>query len=312
MTGGAGFIGRRLVEELVARGKAVAVVDSGETGRPDLLHDGVEVIDRDIAGIETDEWRQLIESTGTERVFHLAARKYNTPGVTFDQMQQANLTATWRLGEACAACSPCRVILASSLYVYPLQNTVDRKAMAEVDPAAPFTAYGVTKLAAEGALASLRHAHGLDWYATRLYFVYGPGQFAEGGYKSVVVSNLERIRRGEPPRICGDGLQTLDYIFVEDVVGALLALAELPAKPNGPRVFNLASGNPYSIEFLTQEMLAVSGSSLEPEFIDADWTDGTWRVGDPGLIEREIGWRPTTTLEEGLKSVWEDISGTGG
>lgn len=226
-------------------------------------------------------------------------------------MQQANLTSTWRLGEACAKCSPCRIIFASSLYVYPLQNNLNKKVMTEADNPAPFTVYGMTKLAAENTLASLRHSNGLDWYATRLYFVYGPGQFAEGGYKSVIVTNFERISRNEAPLIRGDGAQTLDYVFVDDVVEALLALAKSPDASNEPRVFNLASGNPYSIDFLTQEMLAVSRTGIEPERVEADWTEGTWRVGDPSLIEREIGWRPTTTLRDGLKRVWQDISGSG-
>src|SRR5690606_24966184 len=131
-------------------------------------------------------------------------------------------------------------------------------------------------------------------------------QYAEGGYKSVIVSNFERLQRGERPTIYGDGRQALDYLYVDDVVAALVQLAE--PEHDGVLV-NLGSGRATDIVELTGLMLEVADSSLEPRYCPPDWTAGTRRVADPAYAAQQLGWRATTPLTEGLRLVWSWMSG---
>jgi UDP-glucose 4-epimerase len=194
------------------------------------------------------------------------------------------------------------VVFTSSLYAY---GSLGPEPMRETDVPAPTTLYGVSKLAGEHLLRVAERNHGLSWTAARLFFVYGPGQFAEGGYKSVIVSNFERLRAGEPPRINGDGEQRLDYVYVDDCVSALLTMA---APEHHGRTFNIASGAGVSVNELTRTMLAAAGSDAQPATAPADWTHGSVRVGDPTLAEATLKWRATTPIEEGVAHVWNSLS----
>jgi nucleoside-diphosphate-sugar epimerase len=142
------------------------------------------------------------------------------------------------------------------------------------------------------------------WNAARLLFIYGPEQYAEGGYKSVIVTNFERILNGKRPLIKGDGKHVLDYVYVEDCKNALRMLAESESTGN---VVNVASNQPVEILNLVREMCFVAGVDFDPEFVKADWTAGTFRVGSNSLIARQFGWSPTVDLHEGLTRTWKQM-----
>jgi UDP-glucose 4-epimerase len=146
-----------------------------------------------------------------------------------------------------------------------------------------------------------RRDYGLRSAVARLFFVYGPRQFAEGGYKSVILSNFERIRRGERPTIRGDGTQALDYVYIGDAINALLALASPDVDD---LVVNVATGRAVEINALTTAMLEVATSDLRPVSVAADWTAGSQRFGDPERAHRELRWTPSVSLQEGLHAVW--------
>lgn len=296
VTGGAGFIGRHLVTDLINNGSAVTVVDSGYTGQISLLPEGVELVKADIADISEEKWGELL--TGVDVVFHLAARKYNTPGVTAEQIIDSNVTATWRLAEAASKAKVSKFVFTSSLYAY---GSLGPKIMCEEDVPTPITLYGASKLMGENILRSIDFKSELNWAVARLLFVYGPGQFAEGGYKSVIVTNFENIRNKISPTICGDGQQQLDYVYVQDVVEGLKAMSAVSAPK---AVANLSTGRAVNINDLTSLMLIQAGSDLKPSYVAADWTEGTSRVGNPKNAELLFGWKPTTTLEKGLQLTW--------
>jgi len=164
----------------------------------------------------------------------------------------------------------------------------------------PITVYGSSKLFGEHVLQTKDFANELNWAVARLFFVYGPGQFAEGGYKSVIFSNFERIANGEKPLIYGDGNQKLDYIFVDDVIRGLRMLAEHPENV----LVNLGSGVGLTINEVIEKMVAVSGTQLTPVHVEPDWTAGTSRVSSIDFTTSELGWTPEVTFDKGLEFVW--------
>ena len=299
ITGGAGFIGRHLTRRLLDDGHEVSIVDSGFTGRLDDVDPRAHLHRHDIAELSDVDWGGLL--AGHEVVFHLAARKYNTPGVTADQIVDTNVRATWALAHAAADAGVRRVVFTSSLYAY---GSLGPDAMRETDVPAPRTLYGASKVMGEHILRTVAVSTSLEWAVARLFFIYGPGQYADGGYKSVIVTNFERLRQQLPPTITGDGLQALDYVYVEDAVEALWRLS---AEPASGSVVNVASGRARTIQELTAAMQRVAGSDVEPASLPPDWTAGTVRCGDPEAAHRLLGWTAGTTLEEGLDRTWNDL-----
>ncbi len=298
MTGGAGFIGAALVKSLVQAGAEVVVVDDGRSGNWRRLPSDVDIVRRDIAGIQAQEWGSLLK--GCSLLFHLAAEKLNAPTATTESLLEINLVATQRLFLACAkATKPPRVIFTSSLYAYG--NTGPR-IMYETDQLLPDTVYGATKASGEHLLRSLGRVGSFEWIVVRPFFIYGPGQFAHGGYKSVIVRNFERLLREEAPVVNGSGEQALDYVYIADCVAALMLLAE---SPETGQAINIASGSAISILELTTMMLEIAGSSVTPARGPSDWTEGTRRVGSPDLARERIGFSAQTPMSLGLAKTWE-------
>jgi nucleoside-diphosphate-sugar epimerase len=296
VTGAAGFIGCHLVEALDARGWTVAGIDNERSGDWSRVPSPCERVPRDLVDLSVDDLADL--SAGADVVFHLAAEKYNSPDSSPERIIDVNIAATQRLCEGAARAGAGKVLFTSSLYAY---GSLGPGAMKESDVPTPTTMYGMSKLAGEGCLRVAERDHGLAWTVARLFFIYGPRQYAEGGYKSVIVSNFERLLLGERPTIYGDGRQALDYIYVDDAVDALLRMA---SHEQDGKVLNVASGRALSVNQLTELMLTVAGRDLEPQMCPPDWTAGSVRVGEPTLVTRETGWRATTSAEVGLEKVW--------
>jgi UDP-glucose 4-epimerase len=297
VTGAAGFIGCHLVEALTARGADVVGIDNERSGDWRRLDAPCRRVDRDLADLSADELVELCR--GVDVVFHLAAEKYNSAKGTPQRVIDVNISATRRLFDAAGRAGCSKVIFTSSLYAY---GSMGPQPMRETDVPAPATMYGMSKLAGEHMLRVTEKEHALGWTVARLFFIYGPRQFAEGGYKSVIVSNFERLLRDEAPTVYGDGEQELDYVYVDDAVQALLAMC---ASEHDGKILNVASGRGVSVNELTTAMLAVTDRALEPRPLPADWTAGSRRVGDASAIASELGWKPETSLEDGLRSCWE-------
>jgi UDP-glucose 4-epimerase len=297
VTGAAGFIGSNLVTRLAKELGVNAIgLDNEQTGDWSRVDVPCTRIDRDLVATTADELQSLLE--GNDVLFHLAAEKYNSSSSTPQRVIDVNISATHRLFSAAATVGLRKVVFTSSLYAY---GSLGPGRMKEDQLPAPTTTYGVSKIAGEHLLRVVSAEHDLDWTVARLFFVYGPRQWARGGYKSVVLSNFERIRRGEPPTIFGDGNQTLDYVYVDDAIDALLAMCE--AKHRGI-TYNVGTGRGISIRELTDLMLEVAGSDLEPITCPPDWTADSVRVADPGLASDRLGWTPSTSMSEGLRRVW--------
>ena len=298
VTGAAGFIGGHLCHRLIESGvSSVVGIDSlrsGDWGRVPL---GVERLQHDIAEVSVEEWRTIVR--GSDVVFHLAAEKYNSSKSTPNRLLSANVLGTEHLFRATALERVPRVVFTSSLYAY---GSMGPETMSESDRAEPQTLYGASKLMGENILRSLDREIGLSWNVARLFFIYGPHQYAEGGYKSVILSNFERLLDNEAPVIKGDGEQSLDYVYVNDCVEALVELARSPIDK---MIVNVASGNPVSVRELTSVMQEIAGSHRIAVESPPDWTAGSRRAGDPAAIQEHFRWKSTTPMREGLTRVFE-------
>lgn len=296
ITGGAGFIGRHLIHALRGSGQTLTVADNGRCGIPALLPSDVEQIGCDIAQLSVSQWKELLD--GVTTVYHLAAAKLHTPSSSADELLRTNVIATQRLAEAAAELGGVRVIFASSLYAY---GGLGPSRMSDDSVPEPNTLYGATKLMGESIFRSYGFTHGLQWMGARLFFTFGSGQYADGGYPSVVVRNFKRIREGQDPVVLGNGMQSLDYIHVSDVVTALIALASSGITG---RTVNVCTGVATPIKDLVQTMIGISEREANIAFRPADWTEGTARVGEPSTVLKVLGWRPVVSLEAGLREVW--------
>jgi len=284
VTGGAGFIGSNLVDALVARGDDVTVVDNFATGHREYLNPAAGLLEHDI--------REPF-SADADVVFHLAAQadvqtSMKRPG--YDA--EVNVVGT---ANVLSAAPGAQVIFASSggagYGECPVPAT-------EETPFLPLSPYGIAKKCGEEYLAGWNRIHGTSHIALRFANVYGPRQDAglEGG---VVAIFLEGLARGEQTVIYGDGTQSRDFVFVDDVVSAALSAVE---KAGGP--YNVGSGIATTVAELHRECAAVAGSSDEPGVAEARLGDVHRSVLDVSLIERELRWRPQVSLADGLARTW--------
>lgn len=297
VTGGAGFIGSNLVDALLAQGDEVHVVDDLSTGLRENLASSAELHELDIRdeGLE-----QLAGQVRPEVVFHLAAQADVGTSVerpTFDA--EVNVVGTVRVLEAARAADG-RVVFASSGGA--IYGECERPAV-EDDERQPLSPYAASKLAGEQYLATWNRLYGANHVTCRLANVYGPRQMPtlEGG---VVAIFLDRMREGKETEIFGNGDQTRDFVYVGDVVGALLAAA---ASPTGG-IYNVGSGVATAILELHRLCSEVTGVAQEPRLSAARPGDLGHSVLDPSRAARDLHWRAETMFAAGLANTWNALS----
>jgi UDP-glucose 4-epimerase len=278
----------------------VTIVDSmrfANQHHAELQRERVQVIRHTLGADPFDQLAPALD--GVELLFHLAAEKHNQSLATPEQLLASNVTGTYALFDAAGKAGVKKLVFSSSLYAY---GRVAGAPLVETELSPPWSLYGISKLTGEHLAGHARRQHGIAAVSLRYFFTYGTRQFPGTGYKSVIVSNFERLRRGEAPLVLGDGQQALDYIFVDDVVEATIRAMELPVDGE---VINIGSGTPTSINALTKTMLEVAGSDAAPAYGPADWTAGSSRVADASKAHRLLGWRPTVSLRDGLARTYD-------
>ena len=294
VTGGAGFIGSTLVDSLVGRGDEVHVVDDLSAGRREQIAAKARLHVLDIREPLVD----ALANARPEVVFHLAAQIDVRRSVS-DPVDDAatNVLGTLRVLEL-AREHDAQVVFASTGGA--IYGECERPATeaAERQPVSP---YGTSKLAAEEYLAAWNRLYGTSHVALRLGNVYGPRQDPHGE-AGVVAIFLSRIRDGVPATIFGDGSQTRDYVFVEDVVRAFMAAVGADGG-----VFNVGTGIETSVRELWQGCTDAAGVAAEVAH-DAPRLGELQRSSlDPGRAERALGWRAEVDLPGGLLRTWEWI-----
>ncbi len=236
---------------------------------------------------------------GVDYLFHLAAEKHNQSIDSPERVLEANVMGTYELMNAAADAGIRKVVFTSSLYAY---GRMTGPPMVEDEVPEPKTIYGVSKLAGEHLCRHFSAQRGLPAICLRLFFVYGPRQYSGLGYRSVIIKNFERILRGQGPLVYGNGAQELDYIFVDDVVSALL-LAIGSTESFG--VYNVGSGSGVSINTLASLMMEVAGVNRTIEYGPADFTNGSCRVANTNRFNDHFGFHSSVHLSDGLRRTFD-------
>ena len=293
VTGGAGFIGHHLVRRLLADGNEVRVLDNMATGRRDRLDDlDVELVEGDLRSYE----RVHTAVRGVEVVFHLGALP-SVPRSIQDPLTSSavNVEGTLNVLLASRDESVRRVVFASSSSVYGANPALPKT---EEDLPLPLSPYAVSKLAAEQYCRSFHVAYGLETVALRLFNVFGPGQDPSSQYAAVVPRFIDALRRDEPPTIYGDGEQSRDFTYVEDVVDGFVRAGH--AEGAAGLVLNLAAGGRMSINELVRIISARLGTVVEPHFAPAREGDVRHSQGSGRAAARVLSWETTWSIEDGL------------
>jgi UDP-glucose 4-epimerase len=287
VTGGAGFIGSNLVDALVARGDEVVVIDDLSFGSRENVNPAASLVVRSIL--------DGIDLAGFDVCFHLAAQTDVQTSVREPARDaEVNVVGTVKVAEAALAAGARIVFTSTGGAIY---GECDEPAR-EDSALRPLSPYGIAKLCAEEYLGGFNRIHGTSNVVARLGNVYGPRQAAslEGG---VVAIFFDRFARGEQTVIFGDGLQSRDFVFVGDVVDALIA-----ASGHDGGVFNVGSGVGTTVLALHQACAAAAGKNAVPEFEAARLGDLRHSSLDVSAAERELGFRARTTLADGLARTW--------
>ena len=303
VTGGAGFIGSTLVDRLLADGHAVDVVDDLSTGSRENLSEAAAsagnqlvVHEHDVADGATAE---LVASLRPEVVFHLAAQADVRVSVA-DPAHDAevNLLGSLRVMDGARAAGARKVVFASSGgTIYGAPDGADLP-VDETYPLGPVSPYGMAKAAAGEYLRVYRELYGLDFTALALANVFGPRQdpLGEAG---VVAIFAGRLLAGEACTVYGDGNQTRDFVYVDDVVDAFVRSID---RASG-LLLNIGSGEETSVRDLYDLMASRAGVEAPPNHEPARAGELARSALDPGLARRELGWEPATSLADGVDGV---------
>jgi UDP-glucuronate 4-epimerase len=292
VTGAAGFIGSHLAEALLAAGHEVAGLDSFTDYYDPALKE------RNASGLDVrrlDLARDELDFGGWDGVFHLAGQ----PGVrsfgdVFPLYVERNVLASQRVFEA-AARAGTRVVFASSSSIY---GEAERYPTPEETPPRPLSPYGITKLAGEHLARACGRSLGLDAVVLRYFNAYGPRQRPDMAFPRVVEALLD----GHAFTLFGDGEQSRSFTFVGDVVAASL-LAMERAEPGA--VYNVGGGEEATMNETIALLERISGRSLEVRRAEAVAGDQRRTKADTSRIHGDLGWQPSTSLEEGLRAQWE-------
>ncbi|MBI5425838.1 MAG: NAD-dependent epimerase/dehydratase family protein [Opitutae bacterium] len=300
ITGGAGFIGSHLAQQLLRRGMRVRVLDNFRTGsRANLEGLAVELIEASILD------RQAVANAvaGATWVFHLAAMISVPESVRQPHAcVELNVTGLLNVLEAAAAAGVKKLCLASSAAVYGDNPVVPKVETMLPEPRSP---YAVTKLDGEYYCRQFAEAGRLSTAALRFFNVFGPRQDPAGPYGAAIPLFFREALAQRPLTIFGDGGQTRDFIYVEDIVDALIFVA---SREDATGVFNAGYGAQITILELAQEILQLTGSHSPIQF--APVRDGDVRHSRASISRlREAGWAPTGTLAAGLRKTLATLRG---
>jgi len=303
VTGAAGFIGSHFIDELLARGYTVWGLDDLSTGNREnldsaMMHDSFTFVTGDIR--DTERLSTMLDEVDV--VFHQAAvasvrQSFETPS----SVASVNCTGTSTLFEVAAETGVETIVVASSASVYGSGGELPKREDMPVNPESP---YALSKYYTEQAALQLGEQYGINATALRYFNVFGPRQDPTGAYAAVIPKFIDLLLDGDRPVIFGDGEQTRDFIFVEDVVRAGLAAVEAEATD----VFNIASGTSVSINELVEQLNGIIGTDIDPTYDDPRPGDIRHSAADVSKAKTTLEFSPEMSFKDGLKETvaWFD------
>ena len=297
ITGGAGFIGSHLADALVLQSHRVVIVDNLSRGKKERVNKSARFYEIDIEN--QTNLSGIFKAERPKYVFHLAAQIDVRKSVEQpSQDAMANIIGTINLLELSASHQIEKFIFASSggaLYgdKAPLPTPETRNNMALANPSSP---YGIAKLCAENYILFFSRSVGLPYSILRLANVYGPFQNCEGE-AGVIAIFIHTYLRGKPPVIYGTGEQTRDFVFIDDVIDALLK----SWRHKESDIYNIGTGSETSINKIAQQIKTQIGSRLDPQYENPKVGDAKRSCLDSQKAKHKLSWKPKTSLQQGIK-----------
>ena len=303
ITGGAGLVGSHIADQLVDHGaREIIVFDNFVRGRRENLayaqsRGEVRIVEGDLR----DRQSVLDVMRGIDLVFHQAAIRITQCAEEPRLAVEVLVDGTFNVLEAALKSNVRKIIAASSASVYGLAQTFPTDE--NHHPYNNRTLYGAAKVFDEGLLRSFYEMYNLDYVALRYFNVYGPRMDIYGAYTEVLIRWMERIAAGQPPLILGDGSQTMDFIYIEDIARANILAAQADVTDE---VFNVASGMETSLNALARQLLRTMDSDLSIEFgPERKVNPVPRRLADTSKASRLLGFEARIGLEEGLHRLVE-------
>jgi UDP-glucose 4-epimerase len=296
VTGGAGFIGSHLVDALLADGYGVTVIDDLSSGNAGRVAKEAELRELDI--VDFASLAAVVEEVGPRAIFHLAAQASVVASVQDPGRDcEVNVKGTLNVVEVAGKCGAPVVFTSTGGALYgddaPMPTGEERIP-------APLSPYGASKWAAEAYVKTWSLSSGIPHAVCRLGNVYGPRQ-SPHGEAGVVAIFAHHLHSGRAPKLYGQGTPTRDYVYVGDVVNALLAASGRSG------TYNIATGVETDVSTVWSELRAAAGVDIQPEL--ADLRPGALKHSrlDAGLAERELGWRAEVPIAEGLRRTYRAL-----
>lgn len=297
ITGAAGFLGSSLANQLAREGHMVRAIDDLSSGEPQVLFEDVHFTRGDVND-RPKLWTLLQD---VDCVYHLAARVRVSESLLYPrEYNEVNVGGTVSLMEAMRDVGVRRVVFASSGAVYGNQETQPLK---ESAPPVPRSPYAVSKLASEYYVRTIGSLWGIEAVCLRIFNAYGPGQSLPPSHPPVVTNWLRQAVRGGSLVVHGDGKQTRDFVYVNDVVRALTAASTAPDVDQA--VINVGSGAETRMRDLAEQILAVTNSNAEILFTPRNDPGVSRMCADIQLAKDLLGYEPKTDLEAGLRRTLE-------
>ncbi len=300
VTGGAGFIGSHTVEELVRRGHSVVALDDLSAGKKENLA-GVEGKIEFVSGSITDLDLVRGACRGVDCILHLAART-SVPRSVKDPLgtNDVNVNGTLNVLVAARDAGVRRIVFAASSSAYGDTPTLPKN---ESMRAMPMSPYGVSKLAGEAYAQAFGHVYSLENVSLRYFNVFGPRQDPSSPYSSVLSRFITAVLDGGQPVVYGDGEQSRDFTYIENVVQANLLASEAPSVSG--MVFNVGTGQRYTLNQTLRLLEAISGQPVRARYEPARSGDIRDSLADVSLARAKLGYNPRIGFEEGLRRTWE-------
>jgi UDP-glucose 4-epimerase len=303
VTGGAGFIGSHLVERLLADGVRVRVFDNFSTGsRTNLgfaprFRRQLEVIRGDVRNLPV----LLRAARGAKVIYHQAAMR-SVPRSVKDPLgaNENNVTGTLHVFEAARRCKVPRVVYASSSSVYGDQPELPKR---EDQPPAPVSPYAVSKAAGEQYAAAWTRLYGVETVGLRYFNVFGPRQDPKSQYAAVIARFIQWGLRGQPLEVHGDGTQSRDFTYIDNVVEANVLAGKAPGAAG--EVFNIGCGDRVSLLDIVARLEALLGKKLERRHTPSRAGDVPHTLADVSKAKRLMGYSPLVGFDEGFRRTVE-------